>query len=320
MVRNRMILQEDGFLQIPEFWFTEQVTEDLKLMANIWLLSFILLMILRIVVKKYPQYAKIIIIALAPGVIIHELSHLLAGFLLRIKIIHVQLFDTQTGGGAVEIDSSKRSPISNFLVVFAPLLVGSAIIYGIIHALSIPEIGSIIGGFLTWVMVAVMLACAPSTQDISVALQSLGFNWKKTVRDIIIVALSLLVYAMVGEGMVSALGEVIFSHFALILFIQFGLYLLYLVIRYMVASFTSGIEQKRNLAGSKRLIPSQIENKSVRSAMFPGSHVGGSIRSLLNSRKSQGLTPSLKRNEPFLQATYEEREKVDYNDLYDENL
>jgi hypothetical protein len=314
------MIGQEGYFQIPDFWFTEQVAKDLKFLSNIWLLSFAMLLLLRVVVKKYPKYAKLFIIALMPGVIIHELSHLMMGFILRIKIIHVQLFDSETGGGSVEIDSSKRSPISNFLVVFAPLLIGSAIIYAIIQALSMPDVGSITGGLFTWVLVSVMIACAPSTQDISVAFQSLGFSWKKTVRDICIIGLSLLVYAAGGEAFASVIGTFIFSHFLLILFIQFALYLLYAVIMYAIHSFTTGVEQKRNFAESKRLIPSQIENRSVRSSLFPGSRIGSSVKSLLNSRRSGTETIERKRNEPFLQSTYEERPKVNYDEMYDDNL
>jgi len=63
----------------------------------------------------------------APGVIIHEMSHFVACLLTGAKVTKVVIFDTS--GGSVEHEKPKIPVIGQVLISFAPFIVGSVLIY-----------------------------------------------------------------------------------------------------------------------------------------------------------------------------------------------
>jgi hypothetical protein len=64
---------------------------------------------------------------LMPGVVLHELSHLLFCVITGAKVVNVTLFDAQ--GGRVEHEKPKWPLIGQMLISFAPFVIGVALVY-----------------------------------------------------------------------------------------------------------------------------------------------------------------------------------------------
>lgn len=104
---------------------------------------------------------------LYPGVVIHELSHLLFCILLGVRVKRFKLFDS--GNGFVEYESERRSIVKDFLISIAPLLVGSLLLYLSVRYLPVSD-KYLLKAALTYICVSVFLSMFPSKKDLSNAL------------------------------------------------------------------------------------------------------------------------------------------------------
>ncbi len=89
----------------------------------------------------------------APGVIIHEMSHFLACILTGAKVTKVVVFDTS--GGSVEHEKPKIPILGQLLISMAPFIIGSAIIYFLslhlgLKPVNLKEIDLSVGGMLSY--------------------------------------------------------------------------------------------------------------------------------------------------------------------------
>ncbi len=112
---------------------------------------------------------SVLLFVLYPGVVIHELSHLLFCVLLGVRVKRFKLFDS--GSGFVEYESEGRSIIKDFLISIAPLLVGSLLLY--LSSEYIPRSnGYLPMVIMVYICVSVFLSMFPSKKDLSNALWS----------------------------------------------------------------------------------------------------------------------------------------------------
>ncbi|MFA6963587.1 MAG: hypothetical protein WC227_02635 [Patescibacteria group bacterium] len=89
----------------------------------------------------------------APGVIIHEMSHFLACLLTGAKVTKVVVFDTS--GGSVEHEKPRIPVIGQVLISFAPFIIGTGIIYFMslhlgLKPVNLKEIDLSVGGILSY--------------------------------------------------------------------------------------------------------------------------------------------------------------------------
>ncbi len=101
---------------------------------------------------------------LYPGVVIHELSHLLFCILLGVRVRRVKLFDS--GSGFVEYSCEKRNAIRDFLISIAPLLVGGTLLYLALKFLP-TNYGYVVEALLLYVCFSIFLSMFPSKKDLS---------------------------------------------------------------------------------------------------------------------------------------------------------
>ena len=64
-----------------------------------------------------------------PGTVIHELSHLAACKLSRVRVFEVRLFDPQPSGVVGQVVYERCDPLRRNLIAFAPFLGGALALY-----------------------------------------------------------------------------------------------------------------------------------------------------------------------------------------------
>ena len=168
---------------------------------------------------------KIFRIFVAPGIVVHELSHILGAKLSGSKIMDYRFFDPR--GGFVKFTKPKIPVIGNSIVSFAPLFFGSIVILllglllkiqisnfsnppDFIEFLSIFQkvrINSIPNILLLYLIMSVSAALAPSKQDFAIA-------WKGMIPFVI---LTILIYFLVPSA------DILFNNLASFYFICFVL-------------------------------------------------------------------------------------------------
>jgi len=105
---------------------------------------------------------------LFPGVILHEISHLVFCLITFAKIRDIKLFSKT--GGFVEHENSKIPFVGNFLISIAPLLIGSVGIYYLSNQLPqnfIEIISSVKSIAIFYFLISILITFFPSRQDIS---------------------------------------------------------------------------------------------------------------------------------------------------------
>lgn len=131
-------------------------------------LSFAVIYILREIFLKVTIRRPFIYYGfLFPGIILHELSHLVICLVTLTKVRDIKLFSKS--GGFVEHEKSKIPFIGNFLISIAPLLVGSIGIYYLSG--QIPNsIGQIITSsksiIIFYFLISILITFFPSRQDV----------------------------------------------------------------------------------------------------------------------------------------------------------
>jgi len=151
---------------------------------------------------------KIFRIFVAPGIVIHELSHILAAKLSGSKIMDYRFFDPR--GGFVKFTKPKIPIIGNSLVSFAPLFFGSIVIllFGILLKIQVTDFSnppnfieflsifqkvkilSVPNILLFYLIMSVSAALAPSKQDFAIA-------WKGLIPFVI---LTILIYFFIPKA------------------------------------------------------------------------------------------------------------------------
>ncbi len=256
---------EDIEIKLPELWFSEYILSDIMFIINIWLISTAVSMIFNYILRKYPKYTKLFLLCNFPGVVIHELSHLIACLMTRVKILEVRLFIWDSGEGAIGAKIDDRSPITTFFIAFAPVISGSIIVYCAINLIEELEFSLELILLLGWLIISIVLSCGPSFPDIRIFFYSIIRDLKTTMRDFCFIAFSLLIYASIGQNLFFILGNIPFIHFVFIILLQFGLFLIYRIIKRISAEIIDDLDTKRRYSAVKVLIPPQIKEKKVKS-------------------------------------------------------
>lgn len=131
--------------------------------------------ILQSVVSYWVYFCMVI-----PGIIVHELSHIVGAVISGADVYHVKLISRT--GGEVHHGQPRLPLIGQFLISFAPLLIGSALSYAIIYRLFITVGGNfwtiisawkIIDWILLYILISLILTFTPSKQDVRSAIWSL---------------------------------------------------------------------------------------------------------------------------------------------------
>ena len=123
-------LSENGIHQFREINFHTAAWEVVILVVAIVMMSYLINFLLAnsILGKNYRIFV-------APGVILHELAHLILCLLAGAKVRKVSLFDKD--GGSVEHEKPKIPVIGQFLISLAPFVLGIVLVYFLIHILGL---------------------------------------------------------------------------------------------------------------------------------------------------------------------------------------
>jgi len=97
----------------------------------------ILFLLSRAVSKTFSKFMSINLMSFifSPGIIIHELSHLFAAAILFVPVGDMEFTPKKSGNGVRlgSIKIAKTDPIRRSMIGFAPVLMGLAIIIGIVY-------------------------------------------------------------------------------------------------------------------------------------------------------------------------------------------
>jgi hypothetical protein len=125
-----------------------------------------------LLVWQLKKNVKLLYILFYPGVVIHELGHLVGCQIALAKVRSVQLA-SKTGGEVVH-EASRIPVVGNFLISIFPLIFGAFIIFLITILLKVQNVSVVelvlIRVFSYYILVAVLLTTFPSIQDIKNAL------------------------------------------------------------------------------------------------------------------------------------------------------
>lgn len=119
-----------------------------------------------IFLKNASYFRSIFYIFLYPGVILHELSHLLFCFLTFARVKKVKLFSST--GGFVEYENPKIPIIGNFLVSVAPFILGSIVIFYLSKIMNVDFVSFISSAkyyVYLYLCVTILITLFPSSQD-----------------------------------------------------------------------------------------------------------------------------------------------------------
>lgn len=116
-------------------------------LAGLWLLAGSLaarLQVLVLVVTRSRHSASIAYdLVVFPGVVAHELAHLLAAFVLRVRILRADLFRFRSAGDSRqgEVIVERVDPLRMSLIGAAPLLLGIPLVLWLLSMLPVPPLG-----------------------------------------------------------------------------------------------------------------------------------------------------------------------------------
>jgi hypothetical protein len=116
-------------------------------LAGLWLLAGSLaarLQVLVLVVTRSPDSASIAYdLVVFPGVVVHEAAHLLAAFVLRVRILRADLFRFRRAGDSRqgEVIVERVDPLRMSLIGAAPLLLGIPLVLWLLSMLPVPPLG-----------------------------------------------------------------------------------------------------------------------------------------------------------------------------------
>jgi len=167
----------------------------IKIFIEVTAIIIIAALIDRLFIKSFAFYFYRIFVA--PGIIVHELSHAFFCIATGAKVTSIDFFDKE--GGSVTHTKSKIPIIGNILISLAPLLVGVVLIYFLSKYLGLNEIGflknlkdfTLFNWLVFYLIFSIAITMTPSRQDILNIIISLAV--------LVIIFWLLLIYANLGE-------------------------------------------------------------------------------------------------------------------------
>ncbi|MHA1822106.1 MAG: hypothetical protein ACTSU2_03125 [Promethearchaeota archaeon] len=190
----------------PAPWYMSNLIGEIGWLVKIMLISFVatrtFIVIINWLAKRFKNkdILYILNILFFPGIIIHELSHAIMCFILRIKMDKIVLFSNNNKGGYVASDDFyNRSFISNALSALAPLILGTIILYYSEQLFQLPKINVSLKYLLLYIDISIIFSCGPSLADISWIFKPFYYQPKKSLRDLLLIGASLIIYSFMQE-------------------------------------------------------------------------------------------------------------------------
>jgi hypothetical protein len=144
--------------------------------------------------RRLRPYRPILIIVVAPGVIVHEVSHYLFCRLMRVKINKVRLLEFDefwNPSGHVEVELSEGSFLKPLIIGVAPALLNTALACLLIisYPLLLEPWMEIL---VIWLTISLILSCRPSLADLGFAFKALVKYPRQSLREFLCLATGLL--------------------------------------------------------------------------------------------------------------------------------
>jgi hypothetical protein len=250
-----LMIFEDIIIGFPDFWFQDSMTRYLLMLVQVWILSLVISWIYRLILEKKYKFKTILTILFIPGVILHEISHIIACVLCGVKIRQFQLYDAQNISGWVNTNSLK-SPMIAFFVCFAPLIIGVPLIFFIDEFVSGLQISSYVTVLFSYLKISAMCMAGPSYKDNLNFFTTAGKKLSRLFFDIGFLILAFLIYNIIGNTyhLLQFFHPIL--HFIFIFLIYFILYIAMLIMLKVYKHEKSIYIKKTNYRTGK---PSKIE-------------------------------------------------------------
>ncbi len=213
-----MILSVFNWLWFPELWFSDEYIQNFLLILGVWFVSTVISMIIRQIIRKKYYLRTLIYIIIAPGVIFHELTHLIACKLFWLKLDRVELFNTDTGSGLIESSEiNDIGPIINIIISFSPLIMGTACISFLSSIISITFLSPLFLFVLLYIMISLICSTGLSPRDFMMILNSFHLDYGTIIRDLILFSIAMTIYLNFGPILIQNFGfDFIFHVFTLL--------------------------------------------------------------------------------------------------------
>jgi hypothetical protein len=136
--------------------------------------------------KRLRSFRSLFNIVVAPGIVLHEISHYLMCKLLGVKVKKVSLLeiDKESGlNGYVQVESVQNSFLIPFLIAVAPALVNTILACALI--LLFPYFTTTWTKLLIcWLVACLVFGCRPSLPDIAFAFRSIVKYPRSFLREL----------------------------------------------------------------------------------------------------------------------------------------
>lgn len=248
-----------------------QVMSDAIFCITVIIISIAVSLISSIIIRRHETSAwiHIVKIAFAPGVIVHELSHLIVCKLFGVEILDFTLFQADTISGSIQpINLDNKSPLQLFYIAFAPTFTGTIILYYLFPLVSSPFTSNLsllayIG--VAYLFISVLVSLHISAEDFGVFFRSFSSaNTFRLIRDIVIAVLSIVCTLYFAQS---------FPSLIILTGISIGFQLIFaLILKTLGLIMQFGKNRMRtrtnikNNRGSKARIPEPFKNKEEKEA------------------------------------------------------
>ena len=143
--------------------------------------------------KRLRALRPLFVVMLAPGTIVHEISHYIMCRSLGVRVQKVQLLIFTKAGmeGHVYPYPIRNSFLKPLLIAIAPSIIntGFACMLIMIAPLFVEEWVSLL---LSWLVVSVVLMCGPSREDLAFAFKSITRYPGRTLKELGFVAIGVV--------------------------------------------------------------------------------------------------------------------------------
>ncbi|MHA1341075.1 MAG: hypothetical protein ACTSRZ_13990 [Promethearchaeota archaeon] len=184
-------------------WFANPLVNLFVISLLIFLTSQIFTIIYKVISKKSNILKFIMKIIAAPGIIIHELSHLFICIILGVKVEKFKLFEAEGSslGGYVKFNSKKqKGPFIYFFISFFPVLINASIIQYYYDIYYIIPYNSFLIYIWAWIYISAFVSGGSSWNDIAAFLYK-GFEKGILVlQDLLLTIISLIIYTLLGAS------------------------------------------------------------------------------------------------------------------------
>ena len=240
---------EGIYIRIPEFWFSDKVLADLQYIFQIWVFATVSTWFFNLLRSRLPRFRSVITISMLPGIIIHEIGHVLGCLITFTKINKVVFLQRSGNGysGYVSCKSSDKSPLVNIIISIAPIILGSIIFYYVNQYMEIENLSNLNSALIAYATISVVCVMGPSTQDLKVMFHYVFNDFGKLFKDLCIIGCSVFIYAIYGQNLTELLGEIIFVHFIVILLIVLLINIIITVITKIIKSLLNPREMRGDL-------------------------------------------------------------------------